>query len=50
MRVLEFFLWLRFFLTDQTGKKDLIPIRYKKYNVADSYHCEGVRPEAIFHQ
>ena len=28
----------------------LIPIRYKKYNVADSCHCEGVRPEAIFHQ
>jgi len=24
-----------------------IPIRHKKYNVADSCHCEGVKPEAI---
>jgi two-component system, chemotaxis family, response regulator Rcp1 len=24
-----------------------IPIRHKKYNIAESCHCEGVKPEAI---
>jgi hypothetical protein len=32
------------------GTRQLRPVCYKKYNVADSCHCEGVRPEAIFHQ
>ncbi len=33
-----------------TGSDDFIPIRHKKYNIVDSCHCEGVKPEAISHR